>query len=196
MTWDSLDARFQAYVDTQARAVKVRVFLCGPAFDAKLTPSQLITTDIRAYLNDELGKKNNFCEVFFGEHSALISQYEAAMSSVTGVDKRATNLALFENQLANFVDLIVMFPNSPGSFAELGMFAADKFIGKKLLLVQQPAHKSSTSFIGRGPVALAAQRSSTVVYIDYSDRVNILESVLQKVRDLHELKLNDHLLGV
>lgn len=187
--------KFQLFVSDRAQQIFVNVFLCGAAFNSKLPLSKLIATDIRAYLNDRIVASNKNCRVFFGEHSDLIKQYSTAVGKITGVADKKTNLALFEMQLAHFVDLIVIFPSTAGSFSELGMFVTKDTLGKKLLLIQEPKHRTAKSFVARGPVDLAAKRSGTILYLSYSEKETVFKAVQAKIAALHEVKLSDALLG-
>ncbi|WP_150110483.1 retron St85 family effector protein [Granulicella mallensis] len=198
MTSDSssIDAgRFEAFVGGRARKIFVNVFLCGKAFDSTLSASDLVKRDIRAYLNERLTATNKNCRVFFGEHTDLINQYAKAMGNITGIPLKNTNLALFEMQLAHFVDLIVIFPSSAGSFAELGMFVAKESLGKKLFLIQEPTHRTAKSFVAKGPVDFVVKRSGTVLYLDYTDMESVYKAVQAKITALHEVKLSDELFG-
>lgn len=65
--------------------------------------------------------------------------------------KRDTALELgnFEHLIAACVDSILIFPESPGSFAELGFFAATPDVLKKSLIVNQENYQGN-SFINLG----------------------------------------------
>lgn len=64
------------------------------------------------------------------------------------------SLLSLETQLADSVDLIVLIPESPGSFAELGAFSMDKALAEKMLVMRMGEFKSGKSFINHGPVRL------------------------------------------
>ncbi len=59
-----------------------------------------------------------------------------------------------EDILAESVDSIVLFPESPGSFAELGAFASNKRLANKLICVCQHKYEKRKSFINYGPIRL------------------------------------------
>ena len=52
------------------------------------------------------------------------------------VDERrvGNNLGAIENVIAETVDSLLLFPESPGSFAELGLFSANENICEKMLI--------------------------------------------------------------
>lgn len=64
------------------------------------------------------------------------------------------SLLKLEEQLAQAVDLIILIPESPGSFAELGAFSMRKELAQKMLVLRQGKYKSDKSFINHGPIRL------------------------------------------
>jgi hypothetical protein len=83
------------------------------------------------------------------------------------------SLLFLENILADSVDAIVLFPESPGSFAELGAFANDKRLVNKLICIRQKKYSKRKSFINYGPVRLIKAsdtgRVFNIVYDDLTD---------------------------
>jgi hypothetical protein len=78
------------------------------------------------------------------------------------------NLLKLENILANSVDAIVLFPESPGSFAELGAFSNNENLAKKMIVVVNKKFKNDKSFINYGPNRLVkASKTGKVAYISY-----------------------------
>ncbi|MEY0837559.1 MULTISPECIES: retron St85 family effector protein [Providencia] len=72
------------------------------------------------------------------------------------------SLLSLETQLANSVDLIVLIPESPGSFAELGAFSMDKELAKKMLVMRLGEYKSGKSFINHGPIRLVRSHGGEI----------------------------------
>ncbi|MBL4898951.1 MAG: retron St85 family effector protein [Colwellia sp.] len=78
------------------------------------------------------------------------------------------SLLALENILANSVDAIILLPESPGSFAELGAFANNKNLVNKLICVTNQRYKNKRSFLNYGPNRLIkASNSGKVSYLDY-----------------------------
>ena len=71
----------------------------------------------------------------------------------------ANNLGIIENIIADAVDSLLLFPESPGSFAELGLFSANEDICKKMLIALLAEYQGD-SFITLGPVRHVSGRSS------------------------------------
>lgn len=68
------------------------------------------------------------------------------------LDSKTYDLLTLENILAANSDVILLVPESPGSFAELGAFANNESTASKLIIFQQQKFKRQHSFITQGPV--------------------------------------------
>ena len=134
-------------------------------------------------LEEEIG-----CRVFLGEHNELITSYRKAVGQAVPADHdlKLVNLTLFEANLADYVDLIVILPDSPGSFAELGMFSVAPNVCPKLLLIIDQKYEGASSFIVRGPVLAAKNNRAQVEYVSYDDKEAILSSVRAEVIRIRE----------
>lgn len=73
-------------------------------------------------------------------------------------DDLRENLNEFETLIANSVDSVLIFPESPGSFAELGLFSAKPELAKKTLVASWTQYQGS-SFITLGPTHHLATQS-------------------------------------
>lgn len=79
-----------------------------------------------------------------------------------------SDLVEVENYLVHLADVTVLFVESPGSIAELGVFAASDDLRKKTLVVLNEFHGFENSFIADGPVRkLLNEDSSRVLYYDW-----------------------------
>ena len=164
--------------------ISLSVFLCGKGLTTK--PSS--RRDIRTYLQTMLEAEIKSCRVKLGEHKVLIRTY------TTAVGKTATNLADHELALAHKIDLLVIFPSSAGSIAELGMFCLEDKIAQKMAIFLNRRFRKSRSFVVNGPVAAARRRNSKVFYVDYSDRNKIWKEVKTLVLDIRANKGRSRLL--
>lgn len=75
----------------------------------------------------------------------------AATELLRQIDERGQNISIFEKTIAETVDSVLVFPESPGSFAELGYFSAHDVIAKKTLVAVRTRHQAN-SFITLGPI--------------------------------------------
>lgn len=163
------------------RSIEVKVFICGEAIDTSVSVESLVDVDIRAFLKVRLEQDIPSCRVALAEHKELLLAYKKA----TGTGSKQ-NLVNFELDLAHYVDVIILFPCSPGSFAELGMFSWLKHFARRMTIFIKPEYKDVSSFIMLGPVAAALANRSQVQFIDYADRQSILEIVKDEIQ--HEKK--------
>lgn len=95
------------------------------------------------------------------------------------------SLLSLETQLANSVDLIVLIPESPGSFAELGAFSMDQTLAKKMLVMRMGEFKSVKSFINHGPIRLVRSHGGEIYDIPKNfdeKKPDHVKAVLEKIR--------------
>jgi len=62
------------------------------------------------------------------------------------------NLARFEKLIAEVADCVIIFPESEGSYAELGLFSGFREIRNKTLVVNKLIYQASNSFLQLGPI--------------------------------------------
>jgi hypothetical protein len=80
------------------------------------------------------------------------------------------SLLFLENILAESVDAIVLLPESPGSFAELGAFSSNPKLVNKLICVANQRYKNKRSFLNYGPNRLIkSSKSGKVFHLDYDE---------------------------
>lgn len=76
-----------------------------------------------------------------------------------------SDLLELEEHCADISDLIILFVESPGSIAELGVFAASSVLEPKILAIVNNSHPRYGSFIADGPLRrLRAKANSRVLY--------------------------------
>lgn len=142
---------------------KVTVFLCGGD----------ITSDKygRYKIAQVLSKLNNL-ELLYPEDlfdDLLAGQGQHSLLSM-------------ENILAKAVDVIIIIPESPGSYSELGAFANNENLAPKMICVQDDQYKLKKSFLNYGPLRLLKKNSPTsVLRCDFT----ILHDV-EKNKDFYE----------
>jgi hypothetical protein len=180
MKSDIPNSRDQQFVDeftgtltTAFDKVTVNVFLCGKGLPAVGTRKSG-RRDLRSFLRTKLERELKNCRVKLGEHQGLIRIYRGVAGNA------AFNLADHEITLAKTTDLLVIFPCSPGSFAELGMFCLEDSIAPKMAIFLNSRFRKSRGYIVDGPVAAAGIRLSKIIIVDYADRA----AVWEKVKDL------------
>lgn len=99
---------------------------------------------------------------------------------------KTKDLLSLEGLLAESVDAVVIIPESPGSFAELGAFANDEKLRRKLICVVDKKYQKKKSFINQGPLKLVKKENSFgLVFIDSKEvtyEVNKLLTALKKMK--------------
>jgi hypothetical protein len=88
-------------------------------------------------------------------------------------DSPYDDLVEFEKDIAQVCELVLLFSESPGSFAELGAFSLIEEISEKVLVVIQNKHLSGSSFINKGPIASLKKRYPSSVFSLVESRYGI-----------------------
>lgn len=130
---------------------KTTIFLCGADIKNKTTA--------RARLADMLNTNPKFQllypEDIFDDLLAGQGQY---------------SLLELENILADSVDCIVISPESPGSFAEIGAFSNNEKLAKKMIVISNKKYRYDKSFINYGPYRLIKKsKTGKIMNINYDD---------------------------
>jgi hypothetical protein len=86
-------------------------------------------------------------------------------------DTEFHNVAEVEEIIGEIATCIILFPESPGSYAELGFFSKNETLRKKLLVVNNAELQSQDSFLSLGPINLIDTHSTfkPTIQINYDD---------------------------
>lgn len=91
---------------------------------------------------------------------------------------RSKDLLSLENLLADSVDVVLMIPESPGSFAELGAFANNENLRAKIICIVDERYRKDKSFINQGPIKLIKKANKNgVIFIDPNDLSNEMDEI-------------------
>ncbi|QLA00418.1 UDP-3-O-(3-hydroxymyristoyl)glucosamine N-acyltransferase [Enterobacter cloacae] len=99
----------------------------------------------------------------------------------------SNSLLSLEQQLAEAVDLIILIPESPGSFAELGAFSTQKELAEKMLVLRPKKYKSDKSFINHGPIRLVRSYKGKILDIQSkfdNQKIEHTSSILKTVKKM------------
>jgi hypothetical protein len=80
------------------------------------------------------------------------------------------NLQKFEQFLASTADCVLIFVESPGSFAETGLFAALNQTIKKTFIVNTREQARKNSFLNTGPIKLIRRKSNFDTVFELADK--------------------------
>jgi len=134
------------------QSFKTKVFLCGAALDDKKSLRYMIDFVFSNY---------------FSYRYEVIYPEDLFDELLSGQGKES--LLSLENMLAESVDVVILIPESAGSFAELGAFANSESLRKKILCIQDSQRKKEKSFLNYGPIRLIrTTKMGEIVSIDYS----------------------------
>jgi len=130
---------------------KITIFLCGAAMSEtskiRFKVAEILKSFWYSFYYDIIFPEEMFEELLYSSHSK--------------------DLLSLENLLAESVDAIVLIPESPGSYTELGAFANNENLRAKLVCVVDNKYKKHKSFINQGPLKLVKQTSKeNIIYVD------------------------------
>lgn len=138
------------------------IFLCG---GASWKGHQSYRDQIREKLNRS-----------FSDSMNILYPEELFMDML---NRKDYDLLTMEKVLAQNCDVILIVPESPGSFAELGAFVNNKETAQKVIVLQQQKYKRQRSFITQGPVMyMASHYKNSVIYFD--NDLNKIEDNIKK----------------
>lgn len=141
------------------------IFLCGGA-------SWKYHKSYRDQIRDELNKT-------FPEIMNILYPEELFMDML---NRKDYDLLTMEKVLAQNCDVIIIVPESPGSFAELGAFVNNEETAQKVLILQQQKYKRQHSFITQGPVSyMTSKYKNSVIYFG-SDIKRIVAPVIKTIQ--------------
>jgi hypothetical protein len=146
---------------------KTSIFLCGAGKDTKGSVREQIDLHLRdwrffLYRYDLVYPEDLFDELLYGEnHQDLIT---------------------LENILAESVDAIILVIESFGAVAELGSFASNSKLRKKLICIVDGEHKTSKSFINYGPLRLLKdKKEGEIIYGDFKNVSRMSEPIRKAI---------------
>ncbi|MFM5033542.1 retron St85 family effector protein [Aeromonas media] len=146
---------------------KVTVFLCG----ADINDSSTARAKMAAIFSTVPRYDLIYPEDIFDDLLAGQGQY---------------SLLTLENILAESVDAIVLFPESPGSLTELGAFSNNAQLAAKTIVLSDKKFEKKKSFINYGPYRLIKESGTgKVFHIKYDDLNHDTEktAIYKKVND-------------
>lgn len=125
------------------------VFVCGGT----------MRTSFRSRFLTYVKKRKPELRIFLAE--------EAVKNLLSHSKAEFVNLAQFEDLIASVFDSVLIFPESPGSIAELGFFSNSEKLQSKVL-VANDSKLQGDSFINLGPVAIIDSESvfRPTIYLD------------------------------
>jgi len=153
-------------------ATVLKVFVCGPAvLNSDPTDSLPADKRLRRSVTRRIREKGSV--VIWGEH---LTEGESKEGSTEIFDDAAKEIHF----AVTAADLIIIFPNSPGSWAELGAFSVHEDIAPKMLVFFDDKLKTSTGFVTVAVRKAAEDRDAKIFFMDYEKEDAIWEEI-QKI---------------
>lgn len=162
------------------------IFLCGGAYGNISDPKILSMRD--AFL-----KVLKFPAV--GSRDVILAE---DITRDSGFAEHYRDILEFETDLAQITDLILLFCESEGSFAELGSFASIEEIAQRILVVIRDHYWNQNSFITLGPLRFLNRNYEASVFVLEDEAVGIAGNscaniALNSFRDLLDPPLRERL---
>ena len=101
--------------------------------------------------------------VSLGTYPDLVASFEAGKGGYHNSAEAELSHAKDE------ASLVVMIPDSPGSFAEIGAFSLKEEICRKMIILADVTRDKNFGYLNTGPVACAEAFGSSVERVDYKD---------------------------
>lgn len=162
---------YEKFIQSVADTVAYTVFLCGPTMEDLSKPSAAL----RKRIKDELLSEG--FDVVLGEDDGL-----ERLQKDFGGDAQ-TNEVCFLEKSANAV---VVIADSPGSFAELGLFShvhsgLDRFL--QFILLINKSFDGINNYICLGPVQVV-NAHGRMLFVDFDEPELFNEKVIKPVLDI------------
>lgn len=173
-------ADFAKGLSEAVEQTRFTLFVCGPS------PSRRTSAVLRHYVSRQIERNISGVTVVWGEHRDFRGQ-------VGNIRLRKFSDVTKEMHFAsNESDLVIIFPDSPGSFVELGMFGMHQKVCARLVVFLDERYRTRKSFIG-AMGKLAKNQQATIKFVRYRDRRLVLRQIEAIMRTRQESKYRSSL---
>lgn len=162
-------------------AQNIQVFVAGPLIRREWTAAEWALAKASSRLRRDV---KDFIEglghtVILGEHRGVKEMADSALTTSPSAVVSETFLA------ATRCQCIIMIPDSPGSFCELGAWAHHEDVASRMLILADAQYEAEVSYINPSVFALAAAFGSTVRWTNY-ERFDEAIPELQKFINIYQ----------
>lgn len=156
----------QGVLDVAQRKVasQLSIFVAGPYVEMGWTDDDRSKASAGALLRIELLQI-----VTRLEHRYVLGEHKGVSEVTAEHIPSQASIALSELQLVDSADAIIIVPDSPGSFCELGAWSIRDDLCPKTLILGNAQYKNGFSYVGHGVFPMAQHLHATVEWIDYQD---------------------------
>jgi hypothetical protein len=162
-------------------ASELKVFLAGPYVEKNWDDQKLTGASPGARLRLRLIEMIESLE-----HAVVLGEHRGVAEVTTGTIPSNGNVVLSELQLVEDADAVVIVPDSPGSFCELGSWLMRDDFPPKTLILGNKLFESIFGYVSHGAFVMAADMHARVEWVDYSDAdaiLEILDDFLSRIQD-------------
>jgi hypothetical protein len=174
---------FEERVANRIAEARLNVFVCGPAVDdASGARSKEPGACVRLFVSERISKAGH--SYIWGEH--LPSKGGAGEVAWIRRFDDANKEIMFA--LHNNTDLVVIFPSSSGSLAELGAFCMHDKISPKLLIIFDRRYRGDKGFVVKALGKAARSRKASIHFKDYGKPSSVWQVVRREIERTRMLK--------
>lgn len=162
-------------------AQRLKVFVAGPLIEKGWTAEdwakQKASSRLRLSIKNHIEAQGH--EVILGEHRGVMEMAGKTIPSTPSAVVAETFLA------ARSCHCIVIIPDSPGSFCELGAWAHHKDVAAKMLILGHKEYENQVSYVNPSVFALASTFGAIIRWVDYAD-FDTVRSDLESFIDVYQ----------
>lgn len=162
---------------SEMRKIASRLYVATQKAIDQQKPTVLLLGPTMSANNDGSALRKGLQERIWSIGVTVLAEHDEMEKVAEKIWKRINNLSRLELNIAKIVDLVVIIPDSPGSFAELGMFAMQNSICHKMVILLRKEFKKDKSYIQLGPRRYAEELRAEPIFIDYKDIDNAWKKV-------------------
>ncbi|MCY7279815.1 MAG: hypothetical protein LH610_02785 [Sphingomonas bacterium] len=164
-------------------ATKIKVFVGGPEIAREWIWKDWRIKSQSARLRSRIHRllENQGHESVLGEHQAV--------GRMTDAHLQLPSVAFTEQFIIKRCNCVILVPDSPGSFCELGAWSDIEKIGRKMLILFDERFQSRKSYINPHVIMLAEDNGATVKWVNYAHWQSCKPEVENFVRRFQEKAL-------
>jgi len=133
--------------------------------------------------DDASALRRQLKELIWGMGVPVFAEHDEMLEVAATKLQDLSNLTRLELHIARKANLIVLIPASPGSFAELGLFAQQDAICPRLIvLFDKRFRENGESYILSGPRKAARERKAETPFVNYRDIDSVWKRIRQSIR--------------
>jgi hypothetical protein len=172
-------------------STRLKVFLAGPYVHKDWTEEDFAKASLGARLRVEA------IEILAKlEHDCVLGEHRGVEEVTSGQLPSQSSIALSELALIDEVDAIIIIPDSPGSFAELGAWALLESRCEKTLVLANQDYKNVGGYVSQGVIPMAQHNRARVEWIGYADFATAEQLIAEFISDVQDKLISRKIRGL